>query len=264
MDELASVDGAISPRAEARVPVTDDGLLRGDGAFEVLRLYGGRPFALEDHLERLERTCAGIRLPVDLGVVGAEVAALLEAAGEIDAMVRIVLTRGGRRIVSVEALPPRPASVRLASVPYAPGRVLDGLKTISYAANMLAGRLARERGADDALLVTPHGRILEAPTSSFFWAREGRLRTPPLSDRILRSITRARLLEELEVREASCTLEDLRAAEEAFLASTVREVLPVAAVDDVVLPVTPGPLTREASARLTARIARELPSSASA
>ena len=264
MDELASVDGAISPRADARLSVTDDGLLRRDGAFEVLRLYGGRPFALEDHLERLARTCAGIRLPADLGAVAAEVTALLAAAGEVDAMLRIVLTRGGRRILSVEALPPQPASVRLASVPYAPGRVLDGLKTISYAANMLAGRLARERGADDALLVTPHGRVLEAPTSSFFWARGGRLRTPPLTERILPSVTRGRLLQELDVREAPCTLEDLRRAEEAFLASTVREVLPVAAVDDVVMPATPGQLTREASARLAARIARELLTAASA
>jgi len=258
MRELASVDGTISPREEARVPVTDDGLLRGDGAFEVIRLYGGRPFALEDHLARLERSLAGLRLTTDAGALRAEVAALLAAAGGVEALLRIVITRGGRRILSVEVLPPRPEALRLASVRYAPGRVLDGLKTLSYGANMLAGRLAREQGADDALLVTPHGRVLEAPTSSFFWVRQGILRTPPLSERILASVTRARLLDELDVREEPCVLDELEGAEEAFVASTVREVMPVRAIDGLTLPAAPGAVTREAAARLTARIAREL------
>jgi branched-chain amino acid aminotransferase len=93
---------------------------------------------------------------------------------------------------------------------------------------MLAGRLAKERGYDEALLVTPHGRVLEGPTWSFFWVEDGQLFTPPLEDRILASITRARLLEECEVAQRSCTLDDLRAAEEAFIASTVREVMPIA------------------------------------
>src|SRR4051794_41688378 len=107
--ELASVDGAIGPAAEAQIPVTDEGLLRGDGAFEVIRLYGGRPFALEDHYARLGRSCAGLRLPFDEPALRAEVDALLEAAGDADALLRLVLTRGGRRIALIEALPPRPA-----------------------------------------------------------------------------------------------------------------------------------------------------------
>src|SRR4051812_49468611 len=79
--QLASIDGAVRPAAEARIPVTDDGLLRGDGAFEALRLYGGRPFALEDHLARLARSCAGLRLEADLDALRGEIAALLEAGG---------------------------------------------------------------------------------------------------------------------------------------------------------------------------------------
>ena len=146
----------------------------------------------------------------------------------------------------------------MATVQFAPGRILDGLKTLSYAGNMLAGRLAKERGYDEALLVTPHGRVLEGPTWSFFWVEGGQLFTPPLEDRILASITRARLLEECEVAQCSCTLDDLRAAEEAFIASTVREVMPIAAIDDIELPAAPGPVTQAAHARFQARVEREL------
>jgi branched-chain amino acid aminotransferase len=142
--------------------------------------------------------------------------------------------------------------------------VLNGLKTLSYAGNMLAGRLAREQGADEALLVTPHGRILEGPTWTFFWVAGDRLHTPPLSDGILDSITRARLLDEVEVTEAPCTLDDIRAAQEAFIASSVREVLPIAAVDEIELPQAPGPVTDAAYAAFKRRVARELGAPAAA
>lgn len=256
--DLASLDGEIGAVAETRIPVSDEGLLRGDGAFEVMRLYRGRPFALEDHYARLARSCAGLRLPADLDALRDEVAALLAAAGPVEALLRVVLTRGGRRIAIVEPLPAQLDVARVATVTYAPVRVLDGLKTLSYAANMLAGRLARERGGDEALLVSPHGRVLEGPTWTFFWVRDGELLTPPLDERILGSITRARLLEECAVAEVPCTLADLRGAEEAFIASTVREVTPVAAIDDLELPAAPGPVTAEAARRLVARIEREL------
>ena len=255
---LASVDGDVTPVGEARIPVTDEGFLRGDGGFEVVRVYGGQPFAWRDHLARLERTCAGLRLPVDTAAVDAEALALLEQAGEEEALLRLVVTRGGRRIAIVEPLPERPPTARVMTVTYAPTRVLNGLKTLSYGGNMLAGRLAREGGFDEALLVTPHGRVLEGPTWTFFWAAEGRLRTPPLSEGILDSITRARLLDELEVEEATCTLDDVRAAEEAFIASSVREVMPIAAVDDIELPAAPGPLTGAAHQAFTQRVVREL------
>ena len=255
---LASLDGAIGPAEEARIPVTDEGLTRGDGGFEVMRLYGGRPFALADHLARLERTCAGLRLPYDAAALRAEIDALLEAAGPVDALMRVVLTRGERRILTIEPLPTRPPVARVATVTYSTTRVLDGLKTLSYAGNMLAGRLARERGFDEALFVTPHGRVLEGPTWSFFWARGGRLYTPPLEDRILASITRAYVLDECDGEERPCTLDDVAAAEEAFIASTVREVMPIAVVDDISLPAAPGPVSREAGERLARRIESEL------
>jgi branched-chain amino acid aminotransferase len=257
---LACVDGRLLPAEQATIPVTDEGLLRGDGAFEVMRLYGGRPFALDDHLRRLATSAGTLRLELDLGAVRADVEALLDAAPPelADEMLRVVVTRGGHRIALLERLPPHETAVRLASITYAPTRVLDGAKSLSYAANMLASRLARERGADEAVLVTPHGRVLEAPTSALFWARDGSLLTPPLDEHILDSITRRRVLAAMEAREAATTLDDLAGADEAFLASTTREVQPVAAVDDRELPAAPGPLTSQAAERFRAIVAREL------
>jgi branched-chain amino acid aminotransferase len=261
---LASIDGAVTPVAEALVPVTDEGLLRGDGGFEVLRVYGGQPYALDDHFDRLGSTCAGLRLDPDLDALRTEALSLVAESAEPEALLRLVVTRGGRRIAITEPLPARPPAARVVTVTYVPTRVLNGLKTLSYAANMLAGRLAKEQGGDEALLVSPHGRVLEGPTWTFFWVTGGRLHTPPLSDGILDSITRRRLLEECEVTEAVCTLDDVRGADEAFVASTVREVMPIASVDDILLPSAPGPATEAAHAAFKRRVARELAAPAAA
>ncbi len=261
---LASVDGVVSPVEEARIPVADDGLLRGDGGFEVMRVYGGTAFAWDEHFARLGRTCAGLRLEPDLDALREEAATLLDRSGEPESRLRLVVTRGGRRIAISEPLPVRGSTARVATVTFVPTRVLNGLKTLSYAANMLAGRIAKDQGADEALFVTPHGRVLEGPTWSFFWVSGGRLHTPPLSDGILDSITRHFVLEECEVTEAVCTLDDIRAAEEAFIASTVREVMPITAVDDIELPAAPGAATRAAHAAFRQRVERELAQAAGA
>ena len=251
---LASLDGSIGPAQDAHVPVTDEGLLRGDGAFEVLRLYAGRPFALDEHLTRLQRTADGLRLEFDMALLRREIDALLaEAEGE-DGLLRVLLTRGGRRIVIVEPMPSHPEVARVKTVTFSPSRVLDRLKTLSYAANMLATRMAKEEGYDEALFVTPHGRVLEGTTWTFFYVRDGALLTPPLEDRILDSITRTHLLEVTDAQERVTTLDDLRASQEAFIASTVREVLPIAAVDDIAFD-APGEATRAAAAALRERIA---------
>ena len=260
--ELASLDGTVAPSAETSVPATDEGLLRGDGVFEVVRVYRGRPFALADHLDRIERSAANLRLgyPVPRVELEAEAPELLAARGgeSFDGLLRVVLTRGGRRLLLTEPLPPSPERVRLGFVTYAPTRVLDGIKSLSYAGNMLASRLARERGFDEALLVTPHGRVLEAPTSSIFWAgADGVLRTPPLEDHILASITRDRVMRLVEVREAPLPREELLEASEAFLCSTTREVQPVAAVEAREF-AEPGERTREAAAALREHIEAEL------
>ena len=147
---------------------------------------------------------------------------------------RFFVTRGGRRVGLVEAVPAEREPLTLASITYAPPRILDGVKSLSYAGNMLATRLAIEKGATEALLVTPHGRVLEGPTSSFFVSLDGEtLVTPPLSDHVLDSITRRRLLAILpHAREEVVTREELRGAREAFLASTTREVQPIVRIDD--------------------------------
>jgi branched-chain amino acid aminotransferase len=258
--ELASVDGRVTPAEEATIPATDEGLLRGDGAFEVIRVYDGRPFALADHLDRLERSSANLRLSETFRAeLEAEIPELLAERGgaDFDGLLRVVLTRGGRRLLLTEPLPPTPERIRLGVVKYAPTRVLDGIKSLSYGANMLCSRLARERGFDEALLVTPHGRVLEAPTSTLFWVDvQGAVCTPPLDEHILASITRARVMELVPVDERPCTLDDLRVAPEAFLASTTREVQSIAAIEDIEL--AEGERTRAAQAALRTRIEEEL------
>jgi branched-chain amino acid aminotransferase len=245
-EQLASVDGEIRPTREASLPLPDDGLYRGDGVFEVIRLYEGHPFALAPHLDRLERSGAAIELPIKRELIERETEALLERHGAVDAQLRIIVTRAGHRLILTEELPTRGATVHLASVTYCPNALLDGVKSISYAANMQATRVARARGADEAVLVHPDGTVLEAPTSSVFWvSASGSLRTPSLDLGLLESITRAQIIRELDVEEGRFDVTDLRNASEAFLASTTREVQPVDAIDGIDL-TTPGERTREA------------------
>ena len=158
MQELASVDGAIAPTAETTIPLRDDGLYRGDGVFEVIRLYGGRPFALAEHLDRLERSAAAIELPVDRGPLEREIEALLERNGDADAQLRLLVTRGGRRIALIEALVDWGETVSLATVTYSPTVILTGVKSLSYGANMQATRIAKA--------AAPTRRCSCAPTGS--------------------------------------------------------------------------------------------------
>jgi branched-chain amino acid aminotransferase len=257
--ELTSVDGAIVETADAMVPAADDGLLRGDGVFEVIRLYAGRPFALAEHLDRFERSAASIELPVDRAAFEPEIAALLERFGRNEGQLRLVATRGGRRLAFTENLPPHGDTVSLASVTYSPTVILTGVKSLSYAANMQATRIAKGRDAEEALLVRPDGVVLEAPTSTLFWAgADGRLKTPSLESGILASITRDRVIGELDVEQGEFPLEDLLGAGEAFLASTVREVQPVSSVDGTALPDVPGERTKEALGAFKSVLEREL------
>jgi branched-chain amino acid aminotransferase len=258
--ELGSVDGELAPADQLAIPVTDEGLLRGDGVFEVIRVYDGIPFALVDHLDRLERSGANLRLQnVFRTELESEIPHLLSERGgrDFDGVLRIVVTRGGRRILLTEQAAPMPTGVRLGIVTYAPTRVLDGIKSLSYGANMLCSRLARERGFDEALLVTPHGRALEAPTSTLFWVdADGELCTPPLAEHILASITRDRVVRMLEVEERSCPIDKLLAASECFLASTIREVQSIGAIEETEF--AEGPRTREAAEAFRAHVESEL------
>ncbi|MGZ4275864.1 MAG: aminotransferase class IV [Solirubrobacteraceae bacterium] len=247
---LAMLDGRTMAVDEARIPATDEGFLRGDGVFEVVRIYAGRPLALAEHVERMAGSARNLRLPFDAEAVRADAEALLADAQPGDCALRLVVTRGGHRLGILEALKELPDTITVATVEYAPTRILDGIKSLSYGANMLATRLAKEQGAGEALLVTPHGRVLEAPTCSFFYSFDGEtLCTPPLSEHILDSITRRMILATSPIVEQTLTRDDLARVTEAFLASTLREVHPIAAIDGAELP-TPGPLSAAAAERI--------------
>jgi branched-chain amino acid aminotransferase len=255
---LCSIDGRITSVEEGTVPVTDEGFLRGDGAFELLKLYGGRPFALADHLNRLDVSCEGIFLEWDRPQFEAEIEALLAENEREDAYLRLVQTRQGRRIALLEQPMSFAHDMTLSSVAYQPTIVLTGLKTLSYAANMAATRAAQQSGAREALLVLPDGTVLEAPTSSIFWVTaEGVLRTPELDSGILASITRDRVLRLLPAEEGRYRLADIAEASEVFLASTIREVQGVKEVDGLTFE-SPGPVTQRVAGLLSERIQAEL------
>ena len=257
-----SIDGVLCDIREATIPVYDDGLLRGDGAFEYLRCYGGRPFTLSEHLDRLARTCATLRLPYPRELLEKEIAALLTWVGPVFTDLRIVLTRGGRRIVFLEPYLDWPPA-RLAFVTDAPRLVLAGAKSLSYAGNMLARRVAEDRGFGEALLTTPDGRVMEVQQAAFFWvAPGGDLCTTPLGHGILDSITRRIVMRQLEVSERSCRTADAFGAEEAFLAGSAREIQAVGVIEGRVFDDPPGPVTRQAIAAYRREVELELGMSA--
>jgi branched-chain amino acid aminotransferase len=256
---IASVDGSIGPAADASISILDEGLVRGDGAFEVLKLYGDHPFRLREHLARLARSAAAIELDYDREALESEIAALLEAGVPADGCLRIVITRGGRRLLTGERLPPFAPSVAVALIEYSPSEILAGVKSISYAGNMQATRVAVGRGADEAVYVRPDDVVLESPTSSVFWVgADGPLRTPALGVGILDSITRDVLVGGLEVEEGEFGRDDLINAREAFLASTNREIQAISHVDGTPLNTVAGPVAQAAKRCLDDAVASEL------
>jgi branched-chain amino acid aminotransferase len=259
------LDGQVLPVGEARVPVTDEGLLRGDGAFEVVRLYAGRPFALDDHMRRMARSCETLMLETDLSAMRDDALRACEIADGRELLMRLVVTRGGHRIALLEPMPDYGDSLRLAVEHHLPTPLLRATKSLSYAANMLAVRRATERGYDDALLVMPDtpqagagGHVLEVTRSSFFWVEDGAVLTPPLEDdTILDSITRRRVMDENDVTERKVDLVALREADETFSAGTSFEILPVTEIEGVGS-FDAGPVTRAVAERVRARVEREL------
>jgi branched-subunit amino acid aminotransferase/4-amino-4-deoxychorismate lyase len=226
----------------------DEGFLRGRAVFETLRVYGGHPFRLDAHLERLRRSAASVGLPApDLPGLAEAGAAAIADGGEPDAMLRFLWTPGREGggaptgLALVSPLPPgleelRARGLRLAVAGWAPGHRLATSKSTSYAENFAAQDEARRRGDDDALLVGPDGTVLEAPTANVWWREGSRLVTPSLEQPILAGVTRTALWElapvaGYEPEEGTYPLARLLAADEVFLSSSVREVMPVVAVD---------------------------------
>jgi branched-subunit amino acid aminotransferase/4-amino-4-deoxychorismate lyase len=230
------------------IPATDSSVLRGDGCFEVLKSYGGQPFTLDDHLDRLERSAAS--LEIQLPGRGLLSKWIREAAADCpDCAIRVVVTRGsalpgesGEPLVIVFAHPwdaPRgPLTLGPVAAPWHAAGVawdLAGAKMLSYAPNLSASRRAVKDGFDDALLMTTDGSILEGPTFSVAWMAGDVLETPALDLGILDSITRRVVIElaadlDIEVREGVWSLDHLDQASEMMALSTIREVQPVSVV----------------------------------
>ena len=229
------IDGQlIAPGDEAWLSL-DDGLVRGDGVFEGLRLYGRRPRTAEAHLERLAKSATTIDLEVDLDELRAELADFCQSTAGEDCGVRLMVTRGGQRIWREEPLPVPPSTgLVLRPTPHRVTPLLIGAKTLSYGANMQAVRLAKGAGCHDALLVGADDNVvLEGPTSAFAWIEGGVLMFPPLDVGVLDSLTRRIAVETVETGERAATLGELASAEGAFLMSTLLEAVPVCEISGV-------------------------------
>ena len=270
MPEIAFVNGRFSPLAEAVVPIEDRGFQFADGVYEVVATYGGRPFALEPHLERLERSMAALNIPLDLRAYGLQTALMdgLAQSGFSETLVYIQVTRGvAARRHEFPATPVEPTvvmtfkelyrlpqdlydrGVAVISTPDLRWKRCD-IKTISLLPNILAKQEAAQQGAFEALLVDGEDRVTEGSSTSAFCVREGQLYTAPAGPHILPSITRSILIElaaklEMSINEEFCTLAEFKAADEAFLAGTTTEAMPVVKIDEAVVGNgEPGPITR--------------------
>jgi branched-chain amino acid aminotransferase len=244
--------GLVDPES-AVFRADDEALLRGGAAFETVRTYGGVPFLLDRHIRRFRFSIEALALPAAEDV--AELVDLLSAAAPPDHVLR--LYRTDRQLVATAASLPdgleelRAHGLSLRSVDVgAPAPLLAGAKTTSYGEAFAARRLAERDGADEALLVAD-GLVLEAATANIWWRRGDELRTPAAQPGVLPGVTRELVLELEDVTEGSFPLTELAGADEAFLTSSIREVMPVVVLDGK--PVgsgVPGP----AAARLQAAL----------
>jgi branched-chain amino acid aminotransferase len=270
---IVILNGKVTPPEAATISVYDRGFLYGDSVFETIRTYGGRPFALAEHLARLERSAERvfIPLPVPIDTLAAEVREGLSLAGNAESSARIMLTRGTGPLGLDPDLAEKPSRVILVE-PYVPpsaetyekgieaivvhaARAADatpaaGAKVANYLTSLLAIREARKRGAAEAFIVDARGSVLEGTTSNVFFVKEGKLVTPPENAGILAGITRAHVLRAADEIGIETSLRDVReaelfAADELFISSTLREILPVVRLDGTAIGGgRPGPITR--------------------
>ncbi|MBW1844471.1 MAG: branched-chain-amino-acid transaminase [Deltaproteobacteria bacterium] len=253
------IDGRVVDGSEARVPVSDHGLLYGDGVFEGIRIYGRRVFRLDDHLQRYAASAKAIALELPGGIEAVR-EIVLETARAFDAdeaYVRLLATRGEgaldidpthcstpRLICIVDRIVIYPEQKRLAGLDLLtsswrrpPADVLDPrVKSLNYLNNVMAILEAKQRGGDEALLLNAAGTIAETSVTNIFAVRDGDLLTPPATDGALEGITRATVLEiaaslEIPAREQSLGRFDLFAADEVFLTGSGAALVPVRSLD---------------------------------
>jgi len=258
----AWIDGELLPDpTAAAVRVSDHGFTVGDGVFEAIKVVEGLPFALDRHLDRLARSAAGLGLPeLDQDAVRRGVSAVLAEGHLALGRLRITCTGGpaplgsGRGdapptlVVVADELAPAEPTTRVATVPWPRNErgALAGLKTTSYAENVVALAEAQRRGATEAVFANLAGNLCEGTGSNVFYVLDGELRTPTLASGCLAGVTRALLLKWYGGVEVDEPIEVLERASEVFLVSTTRDVQGVSAWDDRELP-APGPVTAEAA-----------------
>ncbi|GAA2810294.1 aminotransferase class IV [Streptomyces showdoensis] len=266
------VNGALHDAETAQVSVLDHGLTVGDGIFETVKAERGETFALTLHLERLTRSARGLGLPdPDLDEVRRACAAVLEANPMELGRLRITYTgglsplgsergdAGPSLVVALGGTSRRPDSTAVITVPWTRNErgALTGLKTTSYAENVVALARARERGASEALFGNTVGQLCEGTGSNVFVVLDGRVHTPPVSSGCLAGITRALAVEWTGAVETDLPLEVLESAEEIFLTSTLRDVQAVHRVDGRELAGAPGPVTAKAMRVFDERAAQD-------
>lgn len=255
------LDGRLQETAEARVSVFDHGLTVGDGIFETVKAVDGAPFALTRHLDRLARSARGLGLPEpDLDEVRRACAAVLDANPMPLGRLRITYTgglsplgsdrgeSGTTLVVALGETSRRPDTTAVITVPWTRNErgALAGLKTTSYAENVVALARARERGASEALFANTVGQLCEGTGSNVFVVLDGEIHTPPVASGCLAGITRALAVEWTGAKETDLPLQALAQADEIFLTSTLRDIQAVHRVDDRDLPGAPGPVTAKA------------------
>ncbi|HZX39362.1 MAG TPA: aminodeoxychorismate lyase [Streptomyces sp.] len=255
------VNGVLTDADDARVSVFDHGLTVGDGIFETVKAVHGQPFALTQHLDRLTRSARGLGLPdPDHDEVRRACAAVLEANPMALGRLRLTYTggtsplgsdrgtAGPTLVVALGETKRRPDTTAVITVPWTRNErgALVGLKTTSYAENVVALARASEQGASEALFANTVGQLCEGTGSNVFVVLDGELYTPPVSSGCLAGITRALTVEWAGARETDLPLDVLDRADEVFLTSTLRDVQAVGRIDGRELAHAPGPVTAKA------------------
>ncbi|HVV76050.1 MAG TPA: aminotransferase class IV [Mycobacteriales bacterium] len=264
------VDGELVDPGKPALRADDHGVTVGDGVFETMKVIDGRPFALDRHLERLVASASGLRLAVDLEAIRSGVDTVLAAGGPSRARLRITVTAGPAPfgsdrgdapptvIIATAPLSEWPPTADVVVVPWTRNEraATAGLKTTSYADNVVALHYAHERGAAEGIFANTRGELCEGTGSNVFVGIGGELITPPMDSGCLAGITRDLIVEWLgDVSERALPITALADADEAFLASSTRDVQPIRTVDGRVLAAAPGPLTTRAAEVFAARSA---------
>jgi branched-chain amino acid aminotransferase len=268
-----STHGRVLDPEHATISVFDRGFLYGDSVYETLRTAGEGAFELEPHLHRLRRSAAGIafELPFSDADIADAIAQTLAAAQNPKSRIRVIVTRGTGPIALDTRVAESPVLVVLVTpleelnpvvrMQGISAIVVDrqdffrqglvGLKTGNYLGNILALHQAHDQGADDAILCNAEGQVAEGSTSNLFLVSEGRVHTPSLASGLLAGITRdlvIRLLDTrlgLQVAERVIRVDELARADELFLTSSIRGVMPVTKLDGVAVgDGSAGPVTR--------------------